>query len=83
LIQLTNWTPDRPFVDLFCGSGTIPIEAALIGQNIAPGFNREFISEEWNSMSSDVWDRTREEGEDLADYDQPLEIHGSDIQHPA
>ncbi|GAA0348038.1 class I SAM-dependent RNA methyltransferase [Bacillus carboniphilus] len=83
LIQLTNWTPDRPFVDLFCGSGTIPIEAALIGQNIAPGFNREFISEEWNSMSSDVWDRTREEAEDLADYDQPLEIHGSDIQHPA
>ena len=45
LVILTNWTPDRPFVDPFCGSGTIPIEAALIGQNIAPGFNREFVSE--------------------------------------
>ena len=45
LVMLTNWTPDRPFVDPFCGSGTIPIEAALIGQNIAPGFNREFVSE--------------------------------------
>ena len=42
LIKLTNWKPDRPFVDPFCGSGTIPIEAALIGQNIAPGFNRGF-----------------------------------------
>ena len=47
LVMLTNWTPDRPFVDPFCGSGTIPIEAALIGQNIAPGFNREFVSEGW------------------------------------
>lgn len=45
LIQLTNWHPDRPFWDPFCGSGTIPIEAALIGQNIAPGFNRDFASE--------------------------------------
>lgn len=42
LIRLTNWHPDRPFRDPFSGSGTIPIEAALIGQNIAPGFNRDF-----------------------------------------
>ena len=48
LVLLTNWKPDRPFIDPFCGSGTIPIEAAMIGQNIAPGFNREFVSERWN-----------------------------------
>ncbi|BCB04482.1 THUMP domain-containing class I SAM-dependent RNA methyltransferase [Bacillus sp. KH172YL63] len=81
LIQLTTWNPDRPFVDPFCGSGTIPIEAALIGQNIAPGFNREFLSENWPMMSGDVWEKTRMEAEDLANYDQPLEILGTDIDH--
>lgn len=81
LIQLTNWTPDRPFVDPFCGSGTIPIEAALIGQNIAPGFNREFLSEEWDWMSAELWDEVRMEAEDLANYDQPLDITGTDIDH--
>ncbi|UXH44692.1 class I SAM-dependent RNA methyltransferase [Rossellomorea vietnamensis] len=81
LIQLTTWNPDRPFVDPFCGSGTIAIEAALIGQNIAPGFNREFLSEEWPLMPADVWEKTRLEAEDLANYDQPLEILGTDIDH--
>ncbi|RJS59499.1 class I SAM-dependent RNA methyltransferase [Bacillus sp. PK3_68] len=81
LIQLTNWQPDRPFVDPFCGSGTIPIEAALIGQNIAPGFNREFISEDWHWMGDDVWENARIEAEDVANYDQPLDIRGSDIDH--
>ena len=81
LIMLTNWHPDRPFYDPFCGSGTIPIEAALIGQNIAPGFNREFVSEEWKWLSSRVWEEARIEAEDLAKYDQPLDITGSDIDH--
>ncbi|RIW33102.1 class I SAM-dependent RNA methyltransferase [Bacillus salacetis] len=81
LIQLTTWNPDRPFADPFCGSGTIPIEAALIGQNIAPGFNREFISEKWTWMTENIWDEVRMEAEDLADYDQPLEIMGTDIDH--
>ncbi len=81
LIQLTNWRPDKPFCDPFCGSGTIPIEAALIGQNIAPGFNREFISETWSWMNQSVWDNARIEAEDLAKYDQPLNIIGSDIDH--
>ncbi|MED1468002.1 class I SAM-dependent RNA methyltransferase [Bacillus salipaludis] len=81
LIMLTNWKPDRPFIDPFCGSGTIPIEAALIGQNIAPGFNREFVSESWNWIPSKVWDDVRTEAEDLANYDQPLDITGSDIDH--
>lgn len=81
MIMLTNWYPDRPFVDLFCGSGTIPIEAALIGQNIAPGFNREFVSEGWNWLKTDLWNKAREEAEDVAKYDQPLDILGTDVDH--
>jgi putative N6-adenine-specific DNA methylase len=81
LVLLTNWKPDRPFLDPFCGSGTIPIEAAMIGQNIAPGFNREFVSEGWSWIQSKVWDNARIEAEDLANYDQPLDISGTDIDH--
>ncbi|WP_071395544.1 THUMP domain-containing class I SAM-dependent RNA methyltransferase [Bacillus tuaregi] len=81
LVLLTNWTADRPFVDPFCGSGTIPIEAALIGQNIAPGFNRDFVSEGWSWIDEKVWDDARVEVEDLAKYDQPLDITGTDIDH--
>ncbi|WP_062356513.1 THUMP domain-containing class I SAM-dependent RNA methyltransferase [Bacillus kwashiorkori] len=79
LILLTNWKKDMPFVDLFCGSGTIPIEAALIGQNIAPGFNRDFISEDWFWLDKKIWDEARMEVEDLANYDEPLDILGTDI----
>ncbi|WP_114745361.1 THUMP domain-containing class I SAM-dependent RNA methyltransferase [Falsibacillus pallidus] len=81
MIQLTSWTPDRPFVDPYCGSGTLPIEAALIGQNIAPGFNREFISEQWPWIAQKVWDEARIESEDLAEYDRELDIMGTDIDH--
>ncbi len=81
LVMLTNWNPNRPFWDPFCGSGTIPIEAALIGQNIAPGFNREFVSEGWGWIPASVWEDARNEAEDLAKYDQPLDITGSDIDH--
>lgn len=81
LIKLTNWTPDKPFVDPFCGSGTIPIEAALIGQNIAPGFNRDFASENWAWIGKENWDKARQEVEDLANYDQALDISGFDIDH--
>src|SRR5699024_1252070 len=81
LVYLTNWHPDRPFHDVFCGSGTIPIEAALMGQNIAPGFNRDFLCEEWEMFSNKIWDQVRMEAEDQANYDQPLQIIGSDIDH--
>lgn len=79
LVKLTNWYPDKPFVDPFSGSGTIPIEAALIGQNIAPGFNREFISEGWDWIGGSIWDEVRTEAEDKANYDQPLDIEGLDV----
>lgn len=81
LILLTNWKPDDPFIDPFCGSGTIPIEAALIGQNIAPGFNRDFVSEEWPLIKKKHWEKAFEEAEDQANYDQKLFITGSDIDH--
>jgi putative N6-adenine-specific DNA methylase len=81
LILLTNWRPEYPLIDPFCGSGTIPIEAALIGQNIAPGFNREFDSENWKFIRSKYWDEAFQEAEDLAKYDVKLTIFGSDIDH--
>lgn len=81
LVLLTNWQPDDILIDPFCGSGTIPIEAALIGQNIAPGFNRNFASEEWEMIRKKHWDEAFEEAEDLANYDQELAIFGHDINH--
>lgn len=81
LIMLTNWKPEYPLIDPFCGSGTIPIEAALIGQNIAPGFNREFASESWTFVKPKYWEQALEEAEDNANYDQKLAIAGSDIDH--
>ncbi|MEY9976672.1 class I SAM-dependent RNA methyltransferase [Lysinibacillus sp. RC79] len=81
LVQISKWNPNRPFVDPFCGSGTIALEAAMFGQNIAPGYNREFISENWPWMKAKIWDAARDEADSLANYDQPLEIFGSDIDH--
>lgn len=79
LVYLSRWTPARPFVDPFCGSGTIALEAAMIGQNIAPGYNREFICEDWPMMKAEMWDEVRGEADAAANYDQPLNIIASDI----
>lgn len=79
LVSLTTWRKDRPFVDPTCGSGTIAIEAALIGQNIAPGFNRSFLCEDWEWMSEDMWEEVREEADSQMDYDAELDILGFDI----
>ena len=79
LVMLTNWFPDRPFYDPTCGSGTIPIEAALIGLNIAPGLKRSFPSEEWNIFEEGLWDRIRNEAKAAANFDVKLDIGGSDI----
>ncbi|GEK34112.1 THUMP domain-containing class I SAM-dependent RNA methyltransferase [Kurthia sibirica] len=81
LVYITKWKPNRPFVDPFCGSGTIALEAAMIGQNIAPGYNREFISEDWPFMKPEMWEEVRDEADKLADYDQLLDIVGTDIDH--
>ncbi|MBL0386790.1 class I SAM-dependent RNA methyltransferase [Tumebacillus sp. ITR2] len=79
LVDLSRWAPHRPFIDPFCGSGTIPIEAAMIGRNIAPGLHRDFSAQNWPTISQSIWDRARQEAKDLAKFDLPLEILGSDI----
>lgn len=60
LVLLSRWEPSRILADPFCGSGTIAIEAALIGKNIAPGLNRSFVSESWPLIPKDIWDEARE-----------------------
>ncbi|MBU7563417.1 class I SAM-dependent RNA methyltransferase [Pediococcus ethanolidurans] len=79
LVLLTSWKPDMPFIDPVCGSGTIPIEAALIGQNIAPGFNRNFICEKWDWVPAEVSEKLRDEADAQANYDVKLDITGYDI----
>lgn len=80
LVMLAHWFPDNPFVDPVCGSGTIPIEAALYGHKIAPGINRSFICEQWVNLTPDgLSDEVRDEADAQADYDVELEIHGYDI----
>ncbi|GIM27969.1 methyltransferase [Clostridium polyendosporum] len=59
LVLLSKWKADRLLVDPFCGSGTILIEAAMIGSNMAPGLNRNFVCEEWPNMSKSLWDQVR------------------------
>jgi 23S rRNA (guanine2445-N2)-methyltransferase / 23S rRNA (guanine2069-N7)-methyltransferase len=78
LIQLSYWRPDRPFLDPFCGTGTIPIEAALIGLNQAPGLHREFAAEAWPTLSAQLWREARTEARDLLRPDTELDIVGSD-----
>lgn len=79
LVMLTNWRKDRPFYDPVCGSGTLCIEAALIGHNIAPGFNRDFACEAWDWFDAAVFDKVRSAADEVADYDIELDIAGSDI----
>lgn len=79
LVLLSRWHPDRPLMDPFCGSGTIPVEAALIGRNLAPGLHRQFAAASWPRIPERVWREAREEARDLARPRLPLEIVGSEI----
>lgn len=83
MVLLSRWTPDRPLYDPFCGSGTIPIEAAMIGWNIAPGLRRSFPSQHWHRMDESMWSLAREEAYDALKDDVELQIFGSDIDHEA
>lgn len=79
LILLTPWRKDRILVDPFCGSGTFPIEAAMIGANIAPGMNRSFLSEEWeNLIPRQAWYRTIDEAHDGIRQQVEMDIQGYD-----
>ncbi|MCZ8518073.1 MULTISPECIES: THUMP domain-containing class I SAM-dependent RNA methyltransferase [Paenibacillus] len=83
MVLLSRWQAERPLYDPFCGSGTIPIEAAMIGWNIAPGLRRTFNSESWPVIPQELWEQAREEAYDLVRDDVPLQITGSDIDPEA
>jgi len=80
LIQLTPWKGNRILVDPFCGSGTIPIEAALMAANAAPGMNRCFSAEDWNHIvGKKNWYDAIDEANELADFDVEVDIQGYDL----
>jgi len=80
LIMLTPWRKDRILVDPFCGSGTFPIEAAMMAANIAPGMNREFTAEAWtNIIPKQLWYDTVQEAQDMVDTDIEVDIQGYDL----
>ena len=80
LIMLTPWNKNRILVDPFCGSGTFPIEAAMLAANIAPGINRQFTAEEWtNLIPRKLWYDTVEEAEEMMDTEIEVDIQGYDI----
>lgn len=80
LLKLTPWNQDRILVDPFCGSGTFPIEAAMMAARIAPGMNRTFLSEEWkNLISRKYWYHAHDEARDLMDLTIKPDIQGYDI----
>jgi putative N6-adenine-specific DNA methylase len=80
LIMLTPWNKDRILVDPFCGSGTIPIEAAMLGARIAPGMNRNFLAETWsNLIPQDSWEKAKEEAKAQVLTDVQMNIQGYDL----
>ncbi|MDO4331036.1 MAG: class I SAM-dependent RNA methyltransferase [Lachnospiraceae bacterium] len=80
LILLTPWNSDRILVDPFCGSGTFPIEAAMMAANMAPGMNRSFLSEDWkNIIPRKCWYEAMDEADDLVRRDIKVDIQGYDI----
>lgn len=79
LIYLTPWKVGRTLVDPMCGSGTILIEAAMIGINMAPGLNREFISEKWRTLDKKIWWDVRKDAFNKIDNESKFKIYGYDI----
>lgn len=83
LINIARWFPDRVLMDPMCGTGTIPIEAALIGCNIAPGIERNFAAETWPVVPKKIWQEARQEALSLEKTDCKLRIIGTDINENA
>ena len=79
MVKLARWRGRDPFLDPFCGSGTIAIEAAMIAQRRAPGLLRRFDAEKWSCFDKSVWQQARESALDLAQPDAKFDIVGSDI----
>ncbi|HHU61925.1 MAG TPA: class I SAM-dependent RNA methyltransferase [Natronincola sp.] len=83
LVILARWYPDIALIDPFCGSGTIPIEAALMAHNMAPGLNRTFASEQWPLIDQSLWKKARAEANDLIKPEKPDYLIGTDIDERA
>jgi len=83
LVMLSYWRKDRILYDPMCGSGTIAIEAALIGRNIAPGLNRKFASMEWPIVKEEYWKNAKTEARKKIDLESEIKIYASDISQKA
>ncbi|MBR6799582.1 MAG: class I SAM-dependent RNA methyltransferase [Firmicutes bacterium] len=83
MIQLSFWRKDRILLDPCTGSGTIPIEAAMIARNIAPGLNRSFACQEWEFIDEKFWKEEKKSAFEAIDYDSELKIYGFDINRKA
>ncbi len=83
MIQLSFWKKDRILLDPCTGSGTIPIEAAMIARNIAPGLNRSFACQEWELIEEKIWKEEKKAAFEAIDYDTELKIYGFDINRKA
>ncbi|CCO08122.1 THUMP domain-containing class I SAM-dependent RNA methyltransferase [Desulforamulus hydrothermalis] len=79
LLSIARWYPDRPLLDPFCGSGTIPIEAALMARNIAPGIGRQFAAEAWPVIPKELWVNARKEALEQEKRELKLRLYGTDI----
>ncbi|MGI6012018.1 MAG: THUMP domain-containing class I SAM-dependent RNA methyltransferase [Ruminococcus sp.] len=80
LLMMTPWKGDRILVDPFCGSGTFPIEAAMMAANMAPGMHRSFLAQKWTHLISEqCWANAREEARDLLNLQRETDIQGYDI----
>ena len=83
MVQLSFWRAGRILIDPCCGSGTVPIEAAMIGRNIAPGLNRTFACQEWELIDQKIWKEEKKAAFESIDYDAELDISGFDINKKA
>ena len=78
MVDLTVWKPERALIDPFCGTGTIPIEAAMMGMKIAPGINRDFASSRWHQIHYEIWSAERQAARDAINREIQLDITASD-----
>jgi len=79
LVQISYWNKNRRLYDFFCGSGTIPIEAAMIGRNIAPGLGRSFACEAWPQINKEIWKKEKAKAFQAIDQNSQIKIFASDV----
>lgn len=79
LVLISKWKKNIPLIDPLCGTGTILIEAAMIGRSVAPGLSRSFAFQEWSFIDKEIYKRLKKDAYEKIDYDTNLKIMGSDI----